>query len=323
MSRPRPSAAPGVGMSSPSPPAALPSPPRLVSLVICTRDRVDALRRTLDTVDALEASPGVATEVVVVDNGSTDGTGAFLADVGSRLRLPVRVVVEPEPGLGRARNAGLRAAVGDVVWFTDDDCLLAPESLRRLVAGFAVAPIGFASGRVLPAGESEAPAAIQDDRRPAPVSPSRAVRPGQLQGANFAVTALAARRVGGFDPRLGAGTPFRCEDIDVVARMLSVGIHGMHLPDVVVWHAHGRDAAAVRHLERANDRARGAFWARRIQSRDAGYAADWAHVALGRLGPGPRRLRWALATTMRETFGAIEWWRYSRACPTRQDRPLP
>src|SRR3954463_10296040 len=65
---------------------------------------------------------------IVVDNGSTDGSGELAASLGAR------VVVEPVPGFGAACYAGLTAAEGDAVCFMDCDASFAPRELPRVAA---------------------------------------------------------------------------------------------------------------------------------------------------------------------------------------------
>ena len=85
-----------------------------VSVVICTRDRPDALVRALEALSAQCAPPG---EIVVVDNApSDDATRDVVASAPG-----VRYVLEPRPGLSVARNTGIRASRGGVIAFTDDD----------------------------------------------------------------------------------------------------------------------------------------------------------------------------------------------------------
>jgi glycosyltransferase involved in cell wall biosynthesis len=86
----------------------------------------------LPVLDEREALPWVLSrlpagyEPIVVDNGSTDGSGAFAE------RLGAEVVHEPRPGFGAACFAGLRAARADVVAFMDCDASLDPRDLPRL-----------------------------------------------------------------------------------------------------------------------------------------------------------------------------------------------
>src|SRR5262245_13454924 len=68
-------------------------------------------------------------EIIVVDNGSTDGTAAVLASFGDR----VRVLTEPTRGASAARNRGIRHARGRVIAFTDADCTVEPGWLAALV----------------------------------------------------------------------------------------------------------------------------------------------------------------------------------------------
>lgn len=102
-----------------------------VSVVICTWNRDRLLDRTLEGLAALRVAPGLAWELLVVDNGSEDGTAGVLAKHARR--LPLRVVEEPERGLSRARNRGLDEARGELVLWTDDDVRADPGWLSEIV----------------------------------------------------------------------------------------------------------------------------------------------------------------------------------------------
>ncbi len=97
-----------------------------VSVIIPTKDRCPLL---VDAIRCALGQEGVELEVIVVDDGSSDGTGRMLERLGEpRLRT---LRNERSVGLGRARNAGLRVARGRWVAFLDDDDLWSPLKLRR------------------------------------------------------------------------------------------------------------------------------------------------------------------------------------------------
>ncbi len=75
-------------------------------------------------------------EVIVVDDGSTDGTDRVLKQLGP----PVRVIHQANAGVAAARNTGLRAAQGDLIAFLDGDDMLTPDSIERRVTIFESSP---------------------------------------------------------------------------------------------------------------------------------------------------------------------------------------
>jgi glycosyltransferase involved in cell wall biosynthesis len=90
------------------------------TIIICTRNRADSLRQTLESLELVDIPAGLSSEILVVDNGSTDST-AEVVQRRKGSRIPIRRVLEPKPGLSNARNAGLSDAKGDFIIFTDDD----------------------------------------------------------------------------------------------------------------------------------------------------------------------------------------------------------
>jgi glycosyltransferase involved in cell wall biosynthesis len=107
----------------------------LVSAVVITRNEAPRLRLVLDSLEGQRLEGGVAgsaleLEVVVVDDASTDVTPEVLDQAAERLRL--RVVRHAAcRGRSPSRNAGVRAASGDVVVLFDGDCLASPDLVRR------------------------------------------------------------------------------------------------------------------------------------------------------------------------------------------------
>lgn len=105
--------------------------------MVCTRNRGDrlgaSLASVLESMEEARLTTGVRCELVVVDNASTDTTGAVLRDLAAG-EPRVRVVLAPEPGLSRARNHGVRSATGAYLLFTDDDIIVPREWVSRMTA---------------------------------------------------------------------------------------------------------------------------------------------------------------------------------------------
>jgi glycosyltransferase involved in cell wall biosynthesis len=118
-----------------------------VTIVIPTRNRWELLAAT-----ALPSALGQAEvdhEIVVVDEGSTDGTAAGLASIGDpRLRV---VRHDQARGVAQARNAGIAAAGGAWVAFLDDDDVWSPEKLRRQIDAGAEASFVYSAAAWLDA----------------------------------------------------------------------------------------------------------------------------------------------------------------------------
>lgn len=166
-------------------------------MVIPTKDRWPLLSRALDSVLAQE---DVAIEVVVVDDGSTDGTSRRLAELrDSRLRL---VRNERSRGVASARNLGLAHAGAGWVAFLDDDDIWAPRKLRAELDRAADGASFIYTGMVV----------IGDEAGPTQIHP---LPPDELRrnllhdnGVGAPSTVMVrtdlVRRVGGFDERLSA-----------------------------------------------------------------------------------------------------------------------
>src|SRR5579871_5778539 len=91
-----------------------------LSVVVPTYNRKDSLRRTLDGL-AKQTYPFADFEVVVVSDGSTDGTTEMLADYVKTAPYSLRSVLQANGGPSKARNRGIQEAQHEVIVFLDDD----------------------------------------------------------------------------------------------------------------------------------------------------------------------------------------------------------
>ncbi|MFF9341081.1 MULTISPECIES: glycosyltransferase [unclassified Streptomyces] len=225
--------------------------PPPASVVVATRERPDSLARALDS---LLAQDHPDHELIVVDNAPR--TTATRDLVTGAYAGRVRYVREDRPGLAAAHNAGVAAAGGEVLAFTDDDVIADPRWLGALAAPFAADPgLGCVTGLILPArlttpaqvlleshggfAKGFAPRLYDPARPPAdePLFPFTAGSFGS--GANMAFRASALRRAGGFDPATGTGTPAKGgDDLYAFVAVLAAGHRLRYTPDALVWHHH-------------------------------------------------------------------------------------
>lgn len=217
------------------------------SVVICTRNRAASLGRTLDSLAAMDVPAGLAWDLTIIDNGSTDTTRQVVESYSGR--LPIRWVFEAVPGLSNARNRAVAEARGDYILWTDDDVLVHPGWLAAYGAAFAANPdCAVFGGKVTPVLEGKAPAWFEGNLdllgfllaerdfgpKPVPLCAETYVLPF---GANFAIRG-AEQRAHAYDPELGVG-PGRSrsgEETEVIRAILAQGGSGVWVPDAEVRH---------------------------------------------------------------------------------------
>ena len=180
-----------------------PPGPVSVSICICTRNRADRLGATLDKILQCRPMPGQTVEVLVIDNGSTDGTQELLAGY-TQTAFPLRALIEPEKGQSRARNMAMRESRCEVLLFTDDDVLVPEDWIEGMTAPFADSRVHAVQGRIL-----LHPDLRQDwmeDLHRQFMAEFDATETETLVGANFAVRLDSLKALGGFEIEFGPGT---------------------------------------------------------------------------------------------------------------------
>ena len=196
------------------------------TVVIATRDRREELLHTLERL----AEPPEAPAVVVVDNGSRDGS----ADAVRAARPAVTVIELGEDRGAAARTAGVLAAAGPYVAFCDDDSWWAPGSLERAAEQLDAHPaVGLIAARVLLPGGRTDPTCEAMARSPLG---SRPGLPGPRVLGFIACGAIVRRdaylAAGGFPPRWGVGG----EELPLAAALAERGWDLVYVPSVVAHH---------------------------------------------------------------------------------------
>jgi len=174
-----------------------------LSIALCTRNNCASLVRTLDSLRSL--SLPFAGELLLIDNGSTDGTWDVL---GSYIHptLTVRRIMEVTPGLCYARNRALAESTGEIIVFTDDDVRVSPKWIDSLTR-----PLLQKRAEAVVGGIRLAPHLI----RPWMTAMHRAwfastealdpAQPNYLIGANMAFLRSVTAKVPQFDVELDPG----------------------------------------------------------------------------------------------------------------------
>ena len=198
-----------------------------VSVIVCAYNAAETLDECLTSLERL-TYPDF--EVIVVNDGSRDRTGAI-----ARQHPSCRVIDLDHAGLSAARNAGLAAATGDIVAYTDADVRVDPDWLTYLVQPFASADVVAAGGLSLPPLDS--PWMAHCVAR-APGGPTHVLLDDRtaehVPGCNLAVRRDALQAIGGFNPiYLRAG-----DDVDVCWRLQAAGGRIEFVPAALVWHHH-------------------------------------------------------------------------------------
>ena len=185
--------------------------------------------------------PDVAVEVIVVDNGSTDAT----AEIAARHPVVSHVVTEHRPGSYAARNAGLAVANGDLIAFTDADCIPGPDWLCAGVSAIAGGGGELVAGHVTPR-IGPAPTVWERFDAGHHVDQRKYVEIlGFGATANLFVRRVVLDGVGAFDPAMASGG-----DRELCRRAVEAGFRLAYAPEADVTHGTRRTAAETWKLHR-------------------------------------------------------------------------
>lgn len=226
-----------------------------ISVVIPTYNRCDRLARALDALED-QTLDSDRFEVIVVSDGSTDGTDGMLAARSTSFRLVALEQVNAGPSA--ARNRGIEAAAGELVVFLDDDEEAAPQLLEHhrdaheRAKSVSVAVIGPVRS---PAGRSHPPwlrweQAMLDRNYADRVAGRVPTQARHFWAGNSSVRRHDLMLVGGFDP-----TFRRAEDVELGYRLADAGIEFAFAPTAVALHDPDRSLMAWMAIPAAYGRA--------------------------------------------------------------------
>jgi O-antigen biosynthesis protein len=210
-----------------------------ISVIICTYNGTATLRPCLESLQRLRHT---SFEVLLIDDGSTEDIASIAADFPA-----VRYIRQEHAGLSAARNLGMREACGEILAYTDDDCLADEDWLGHIAAGFDD-PQWMACGgpNIPPAPRNEAESIVAA----APGAPAHVMlndaEAEHLPGCNLTIRKAALEAIGGFrEAYRTAG-----DDVDVCWRLREAGGRLRFMPGAMVWHHRRRSFSAYLRQQR-------------------------------------------------------------------------
>ena len=271
-----------------------------VSVVICAYNAERTMRRCLESLRRLDY-PNF--EVIVVDDGSDDGTAQIAAGFPE-----FRLIRQPNKGLSVARNVGMQAAVGELVAYTDSDCVVDPHWLtfmvRSIIEGgfdacggpnYAPHEEGWIEGCVSASPGAPCHVLVTDDRAE------------HLAGCNMLFRKTALENVGGFDSQFTAAG----DDVDICWRLMDAGYVLGYAPSAFVWHFRRNTIKAYYGQQRGYGRAEAALYLKYPERFNVLGQIKWQGTipGVGRTIPGGGRLR-------------IQWVRMAERFQHLEETPL-
>lgn len=230
-----------------------------ISVIIATYNRAALLDECLQHLRAQHFRDG--DEIIIVNNGSTDGTAAIVDSHREGLSVDLHLLYEGQPGKSHALARALTAAHGDILAFLDDDVNVDAQWLDVVRSTMSDEQIALMGGRVLPRWEPDVPgwmraAPAQHARLGAPLGLLEyaphvvELGPRTVLGANMAVRREVFGAVGGFATHLGKlrGTLLSGEDHELCLRVQRAGFRGVYVPQAIVRHWVPVDRTRVRYF---------------------------------------------------------------------------
>ena len=204
---------------------------KMISVIIPAKDAADTIANCLRAVFS-QRYVGTDYEVIVVDDGSTDNTPEIAK------RLGARVIHQDNAGPAAARNAGADAAHGEILAFTDADCVPSPEWLLHLTGPFRDAQVIGTKGTYRTNQSKYVPRFVQQEYE------FKYQRMSRQESIDFIDTYSAAYRRDVFLENGGFETAFAVpsvEDQEFSFRLARKGYRLVFAPKAVVLHQHDND----------------------------------------------------------------------------------
>jgi glycosyltransferase involved in cell wall biosynthesis len=205
-----------------------------VSVIVPVKNGATHIRELLDSLLQVDYNRDML-EIIVVDGNSTDNTREIVS------QYPVKLLLEERQGLNAARNTGIKNSNGEIIAFTDADCIIPKNWINRILDNFRSPQVGCVGGNVM--GYYDSFLSHYSDESLIPVmrifrkrEVLDSVKPPQKYpaGCNMAFRKEALKKVGLFDE----GIKYGFDEDELIERICKSGFTMVLDPDVLVRHKH-------------------------------------------------------------------------------------
>lgn len=216
-----------------------------LTAALVTYNRREELKAALESLARQKGVRREDVEVLVVDNGSTDGTMDLLKELAPGFPIELRTMEEPTRGACYARNTAVLNARGEIFAFLDDDAVADENWMAAHIAAYEDPDVSGVMGRILPRWFAERPDWLDDDLATYLTivdygdNPFPAMMPDYCPvGANMSMKRQVIIDAGLFDVRFGplGSRQLANEENDLCWRTQQMGARVVYWPDAVVWH---------------------------------------------------------------------------------------
>ncbi|MCM8823079.1 MAG: glycosyltransferase [Candidatus Omnitrophica bacterium] len=214
----------------------------LISVIIATYNRCQRLKGTLDSLLVQELNSSFDYEVIVVDNNSNDKTKEIFESYKEKFNGRLRYIFEPIQGKPYALNTGIKEAKGEIIAFTDDDCIVDKRWVLNISNVFQNKLVDMVGGKVMPILPASLPKWLSNYKDNLLKYPLMYYDLGDRYiqfnhnikifpiGANMIVRKSSFNKFGNFQD-VG-----RSEDMAFCYRWNKLGAKIAYSPDIVVYH---------------------------------------------------------------------------------------
>lgn len=209
-----------------------------VSIIIPTLNRKKVLKEALLSLNGVDY-PRERLEIVVVSDGSIDGTEKMVEEVKKSLNYKFKLIREKRKGISHAKNVAIQNSKGEIIISTDDDCMFEHRWLRKLVKPFENPHVGATGGPDNPYKRSSWFSVCAHYAFTSFVGSGGvhgqplAIKLGRFcpMGCNMAIRRRVLQKIGLFDEKIAPG-----EETDLIYRLEKSGYQVVSVPEAFVWH---------------------------------------------------------------------------------------